>query len=150
MKRTVLVTSRENLCEPGRNIKITVEYDGTDYAGWQRQIDRSLKTPGLHKARTVQGTIEKTLKGILHEDIRIIGSGRTDAGVHAKAQTANFKTCSKIPVKNLQKALNSLLPHDISIASVAVATPLFHSRFHAKRKSYRYTCLLYTSPSPRD
>jgi tRNA pseudouridine38-40 synthase len=115
-----------------RNIKLTVEYDGTNYAGWQCQKS---------KIKTVQETIEKAIQRILQDKIKIIGSGRTDAGVHAQAQIANFKTDSSIPLEKLQKALNAVLPDDIAITKVEEVGLDFHSRFSAKSKVYRYTIL---------
>jgi len=123
-----------------RNFKLTIEYDGTNYAGWQVQ-----KSCTSHVARrtskTIQGTLEKTLFQILQEKIRLIASGRTDAGVHALAQVANFKTESKIALEKLQRALNGLLPEDITISGVEEASLDFHSRFDVKSKVYRYTIL---------
>lgn len=120
-----------------RNIKLTIEYDGTNYAGWQTQ--------NSHKS--IQETIEKALKKILREKVRIIGSGRTDAGVHALAQVANFRTRSRIPLLNLQKALNSNLPKDIAIVRTEEADSDFHSCFDAKSKIYRYCILNRPYPS---
>jgi tRNA pseudouridine38-40 synthase len=117
-----------------RNIRLTVEYDGTDYCGWQVQTRNRSK-------KSIQGVIERSLSRVLQENVRIIGSGRTDAGVHAAAQVANFQTSSGIPLKNLQLALNSLLPDDISIHKAEEASPGFHSRFDARSKIYRYTIL---------
>jgi len=119
-----------------RNIKLTIEYEGTNYAGWQIQ-PRAQNA----KRKTIQETIEKTLRKILQEKIKIIGSGRTDAGVHALGQVANFKTNSGIALDKLQKAMNALLPDDIAVAKIEEAHPDFHSRFQAKSKFYRYTIL---------
>ncbi len=114
-----------------RNIKITIEYHGRHFAGWQLQ-------PG---ERTVQGEIEKALKKIFKTEIRIVGSGRTDTGVHAIGQVANFKTISKMETEEIVRALNGNLPDDIVILQ-AVNVPLkFHAQFSAKRKTYRYTVL---------
>jgi tRNA pseudouridine38-40 synthase len=127
------------------NLKITVQYDGTRYAGWQTQ-------KGNKQKKGIQEILESTLQGILQEKIRLIGSGRTDAGVHAKAQIANFKTNSKIPPKNLQKALNTLLPKDIIISDIKEVPLYFHSRFAAKSKLYRYQILnrSYSDPFLED
>ena len=100
-----------------------------------------------HELRTIQGTIEKTLQTILQEKVRLIGSGRTDAGVHARAQVANFKTSNEIALRKLQRALNGLLADDISITKIEEAAPDFHSRFDAKSKVYRYTILNRRYPS---
>lgn len=123
---------------PQRNIKLVIEYDGANYSGWQRQKN----TP-----RTIQETIEKILRKIIGEKIILIASGRTDAGVHATGQVANFKTISKIPAGNIKKALNGLLPKDISIRDVEEVFLNFHSRFSAKSKAYRYSILNQEHPS---
>jgi tRNA pseudouridine38-40 synthase len=123
-----------------RNLKITLEYDGTNYCGWQIQRRNRRKV-------SIQGTVEKTLRKILQEKIHLIASGRTDAGVHARAQVANFKTSSVIPLDKLQYALNGLLPNDISITGIREARSDFHSRFDAKSKAYRYTILNRRQPS---
>lgn len=124
----------------GRNIKLQIAYDGTNYQGWQVQNTTQKTLPGLPK-KTIQQTLEKVLSGIVQEKVKIIGSGRTDAGVHAQAQIANFITKSKIPLANLQMAMNSILPNDIAINKIAEACLDFHSRFDAKSKLYRYTIL---------
>ena len=123
-----------------RNLKITIEYDGTDYAGWQ--IQKS------HTSKTIQETIEKALHKILQEKIRLIGSGRTDAGVHALAQVANFTTASKIGLGKLRRALNGNLPVDIRISKIEEVDFKFNSRFSAKSKVYRYTILNRAFSSP--
>ncbi len=121
-----------------RNIKLTLEYDGENYHGWQRQ-------PRL---TTIQGTIEKALAKIIAEKVNLIGSGRTDAGVHARGQVANFQTKSEIPPKNLQAALNGLLPEDIVIKHTVQVPDDFHARYDAKSKSYCYTILNAPFSSP--
>ena len=113
------------------NIKLTIAYDGTRYAGWQIQKN----------AKTVQEEIEKALKKILKEKVRLIASGRTDSGVHAKCQAANFKTKKNFPPKKLQAALNSNLPKDISVTGIKKVASKFHSQYDAKSKLYRYTIL---------
>jgi len=129
-----------------RNIKLTIEYDGTNYAGWQRQKTR--QASGVRRQiKTIQETIERVLQKILQEKIKLIGSGRTDAGVHAQSQVANFKTNSDIPLEKLQRALNGLLPDDIVITKLEKAGLSFHSRFDAKSKVYRYTILNRAYPS---
>ena len=132
-----------------RNIKLTIEYAGTNYAGWQCQKSRISAKGGSayggknqkSKIKTIQGTIEKALQKVLQKRIKIIGSGRTDAGVHAKAQAANFKTDSNIAIYKLQKALNTVLPDDIAVIKTEEVGLDFHSRFSAKSKVYRYTIL---------
>ena len=121
-----------------RNIKLTIEYDGTNYRGWQIQ-QRKPEAVGTEK--TIQGVVERVLSGILQEETRIIGAGRTDAGVHALGQTANFKTKSKMPMAVMQRALNALLPKDIIIIDIEETKPDFNSRFNAISKTYRYQIL---------
>ena len=113
------------------NIKLTIAYDGTRYGGWQIQKN----------ARTIQEEIEKALKKILKEKVRVTASGRTDSGVHAKAQVANFKTKENFPLVKLQAALNSSLPRDISVINIKKIASRFHSQYDAKSKLYRYTIL---------
>jgi len=111
-----------------RNIKLKIEYDGTDFSGWQKQP----------KLRTVQGEIEDKLTGILQEKITLTGSGRTDVGVHALEQVANFKTESKLNLVSMHRGLNSLLPEDILIKEVEEVDSDFNSRYGAKSRVYRY------------
>ncbi len=131
-----------------RNIKIEMEYDGTNYNGWQIQ-QRKAGVIGIEK--TIQGVTERVLSGILQEEIKITGSGRTDSGVHAVGQVANFKTKSKMPMAVIQRALNSLLPKDIVIADIEEVPMNFHSRFDALSKTYRYQILnrAYSTPFDR-
>ena len=121
-----------------RNIKLTIEYDGSNYQGWQRQKNTN---------QTLQEIIERALRKILQKRVRLIASGRTDAGVHALGQVANFKTNAKIPIRNLKQALNSLLPDDIVITGACEVDLKFHSCFDAKSKIYRYTILNQAHPS---
>ncbi|MBN1354447.1 MAG: tRNA pseudouridine(38-40) synthase TruA [Candidatus Omnitrophica bacterium] len=114
-----------------RNICLTIAYDGTHYAGWQVQ----------RNARTIQGEIEKVLKRIYKKKVKLTGASRTDAGVHAEAQIANFKIESGIPPNKLQLALNSSLPDDISITSAKKVPLKFHAQFDAQKKLYRYSIL---------
>ena len=111
-----------------RNIKMILEYEGTRYHGWQRQAN------GL----TVQEVLEEGISTITQEDIRVIGSGRTDAGVHALGQVANFRTNSNIGPRGLLQGINSLLPWDIVVKELAEADTSFHSRYKAKSKTYMY------------
>lgn len=128
-----------------RNIKLTIEYDGTNYAGWQ--IQRKTQNT-KRKTKTIQETIEKAVKKIIREKVKLIGSGRTDAGVHAQAQVANFRTDSTLALDKLEKSLNAVLPDDIAITKIEEADLDFHSRFCAKSKVYRYTILNRGYPSP--
>lgn len=111
-----------------RNIKLTIEYDGKDFNGWQIQPRKV----------SVQGEIQRALKEITGEEIEIIASGRTDAGVHAYGQVANFKTNSQIPIEKIPYAINAKLPKSIVIKSAEEVSERFHSRYNAKAKTYRY------------
>ena len=116
---------------PVRNLKLTLAYDGHEFFGWAIQPDRP----------TVQGTLVETLSKITGEKVRLHGSGRTDAGVHALGQVAHFKTRSPIPPENLQRALNALLPASIRVYGVEEVPLDFHARWHARGKTYRYRIL---------
>ena len=120
-----------------RNIKVTIEYDGTNYHGWQIQLN----------AITVQAAIQDALEKITKIQTQIIGAGRTDTGVHAAGQVANFHTRSQIPSISFQKALNATLPQDIVITDVEEVSPDFHARFSAMSRTYRYTILNRAYPS---
>lgn len=111
-----------------RNIRLVVAYDGTDFHGWQRQ-------PSLP---TVQGQLEAMIARVCQEPITLCGSGRTDAGVHALGQVANFATSCRIPCGNLVKALNALLPPAVRVRAAAEASPGFHARYDVRSKTYRY------------
>jgi len=112
-----------------RRIRITVAYDGTDFHGWQLQ-------PGLP---TIQGVLEEIVAGIEGSAVRVEGSGRTDAGVHALAQVAAFTIENPIPLDNLRRAMNRLLPASVRVLRVEEAPDAFHPRFDAVAKTYRYT-----------
>ena len=114
-----------------RRIKLTIEYDGTGYRGWQVQLS----------GPTVQGAIEEKLTSITGERIHVIGSGRTDAGTHAFAQVAHFTTAARIDVASMKRALNSLLPPEIVIRKAEEVADDFHARKHAKAKVYEYRIL---------
>lgn len=120
-----------------RNIKLTIEYDGTNYCGWQIQ-------PGCY---TIQGVLESALSKITKSEVDVIGAGRTDAGVHATGQVANFKTESKMTPSEFKLALNSLLPRDIVINYAEEVEEGFHSRFDAISRTYHYTILNADTPS---
>ena len=113
------------------NIKLVIEYDGTNYAGWQQQKN------GI----TIHEKLSKAIEKVINEDVTLHGSGRTDAGTHALGQVANFKTESNIPIYNLVQAINSHLPKDIVVKSAKKVPEKFHSRYSAKSKIYRYTIL---------
>jgi tRNA pseudouridine38-40 synthase len=110
------------------NIKLTLEYDGTRYHGWQRQPDRE----------TIQGTLERAILAISGERVKLIGAGRTDAGAHALGQVANFKTRRRLSPAAWQRALNSLLPEDIRVSAAAKVDGRFHARYDAVEKTYTY------------
>jgi len=123
-----------------RNIRLEIEYDGTNYCGWQIQRHNVPGSQG-HQAKSIQEIVENTLHKILQEDVKLIGSSRTDAGVHARAQVVNFKSNSRIPLNKLHESLNSLLPEDIAVVRATNAPMDFHSRFSAKSKVYQYLIL---------
>ena len=112
-----------------RNIKLIIEYDGTNYCGWQRQ----------NNVMTIQEKTERAIEEITGEKILITGSSRTDAGVHAKGYTGNFYTNSKIPVEKFIGAINSKLPRDIVIMHSVEVPYEFHSRYNSIGKMYSYT-----------
>lgn len=112
-----------------RNIKLTISYDGTAYSGWQFQKN----------GRSIQETIQKALGKITGEKVNLKASGRTDAGVHAAAQVANFHTRSKLPLKNIMMAMNRTLPRDIVVTKAEEVKSGFDSQRSARYKVYRYT-----------
>ncbi len=122
------------------NLLLELEFDGRDFFGWQRQP----------KKRTVQEEIEKVLKEIFQEEIRIYGSGRLDRGVSALSFFANFRSSSEMPPDRLRKALNSLLPADIYVKNIKVVNENFNAWRDAKRKIYEYRILLGRSPLLRE
>ena len=111
-----------------RNIKLTIEYDGKEFNGWQKQPSKL----------NIQGTIEQAIKTITGEDVDLQASGRTDAGVHALGQVANFKTNSNIPIEKMSIAINCNLKKSIRIVKAEEVEERFHSRLSCKRKTYRY------------
>jgi tRNA pseudouridine38-40 synthase len=132
-----------------RNIRLIIEYDGTGFNGWQAQKIKGQESKGNgKKLKTVQEEIEKAAKKLLREKIFLKGASRTDSGVHAKAQVANFKTNSKLPLYKIKNGLNSLLVRSISIVSAEEASLKFHSRFDSKSKLYKYTIVNRKSRSP--
>lgn len=112
-----------------RRLRLVVAYDGTDFVGWQRQ----------KRGRTVQKTLEQALREILGRRVPVTGAGRTDSGVHAQGQAAHIEVASRMPPAELQRALNALLPADVSVRSVRPVGRRFHARYSAKSKWYRYT-----------
>jgi tRNA pseudouridine38-40 synthase len=111
-----------------RHIRLILQYDGSDYSGWQIQ----------KRERTIQGTIEKAISSVTAEHVRVTAAARTDAGVHALAQVAVFKTQSSLECGVLMKAINANLPHDIRIVDISECEADFHPRYSAKTKSYAY------------
>jgi tRNA pseudouridine38-40 synthase len=118
----------EGLSSPTRNIRMLLEYDGTGFVGWQVQA----------QGRSVQGELEHTLKQLLQEDVNVIGSGRTDAGVHARGQVANFRTTRAWPVRQIHRALSATVPEDIVVRAVEEVALDFHSRYSAIERRYQY------------
>jgi len=111
-----------------RNIRLLIAYDGTFYQGWQRQKD----------SPTIQGRVEEALLRITQRTVSLIGAGRTDAGVHAWGQVANFRTTSDFTTTKIGAALNALLPQDIFIRQVQEVEPAFHARYSSRAKIYDY------------
>ena len=117
------------------NIKLLVEYDGSDFLGWQIQPE----------GRTVQGEISAALTQILRETVNLTGAGRTDTGVHARGQVANFRTISNMEPGTIMHALNGVLRPDVRVLAAEEVPEAFHSRFDAMERMYRYH--LSTVPS---
>lgn len=118
-------------------VLLKIEYDGTEYCGWQVQPNGD----------TVQAELEKAVFAVTGERTTVVGSGRTDAGVHAEGQVAHFDTGSDIPPEKFLFALNAVLPQDIKVTESKKAPDGFHARFSAKRKTYEYNA--YVSPFSR-
>ncbi len=118
-----------------RNINLTISYDGTNFCGWQRQDDKN----GNEANRTVQGEIEKALEKLHKQKIILYGSGRTDSGVHAVGQAANFfSPLESIKTENYVRALNTFLPPDVRILNAQEVSEDFNARFSATSRVYRY------------
>lgn len=120
-----------------RNIKLTIEYDGKRYLGWQRLGDSE---------KTIQGKIESVITQMTTEKIEIIGSGRTDAGTHALGQVANFKTNSEMSLNDMLSFFNRYLPSDIVVKKVEEMPERFHARYNVKGKQYSY--YVWNTPIP--
>ena len=114
-----------------RNIKLIIEFDGSNFCGWQRQP----------KGRTIQKVIETAIFKATGEEIMINGSSRTDAGVHAREMVANFLTNSSIPGDKFREAINTRLPEDVSIIKSEEVSEDFHARYSSKGKTYSYTII---------
>jgi tRNA pseudouridine38-40 synthase len=121
-----------------KTVKLTIEYVGTRYAGWQVQEN------GI----SVQQEMEDALARILGKKVRIISSGRTDAGVHARGMVAHFRTERDLPLSAFREGVNRYLPRDIAIQKAEIAPPDFHARYRAKGKWYRYSIFQAEVPSP--
>jgi tRNA pseudouridine38-40 synthase len=119
-----------------RNLRLRIEYDGTEFHGFARQQDM----------RTVQGVLEHALTATLGEPIEVVGASRTDAGVHARGQVVNFRTSRPIPTERLTTVLNRRLPTDLKVLDAREVSERFHARFSAHSRVYRYT--LYTGQHP--
>jgi tRNA pseudouridine38-40 synthase len=119
-------------------VRLTIEYDGTDYHGWQRQST----------AATIQGTIESAIHRISGARAVVVGAGRTDAGVHAAGQVAHFQTRVSLVPDAWRRALNAVLPADIKVTAVDAVPDSFHARFSATRKRYQYRVFNRQTPSP--
>lgn len=116
------------VAEDVRNVKLVIEYDGTDFYGSQLQ----------REGRTVQAVLEQVVEGLTQEKIRVTFAGRTDTGVHAIGQVVNFKTKAKYSSEVFTRALNALLPKDVAVVEASFVPLSFHARFCARRREYRY------------
>jgi tRNA pseudouridine38-40 synthase len=112
-----------------RTLRLLIEYDGTNHSGWQVQPGR----------RTVQDELERAIERILHHPVRLVAAGRTDAGVHASGQVAGFRTGTDMEPARLKKALNGILPRDVTVVEISEAHPDFNARYDARSRTYRYT-----------
>jgi tRNA pseudouridine38-40 synthase len=121
-----------------RNLRLLLEYDGTDFSGWQRQDGQ----------RTVQACLEEAIKTMTGETLFVRGAGRTDAGVHAQGQVANFRTAARIPVTGFLRGLNANLPEDIAVLELVEVAEEFNARWAARGKLYRYRIWNHLVRSP--
>jgi len=121
-----------------RTILMTIEYDGTQYAGWQLQTN----------GPSIQGVVESALTQVLGESVRVHSSGRTDAGVHARGMMAHFRTEAQLPLLAFRDGANRFLPLDVAVREVRLVPDTFHARFSAKGKWYRYTICRTETRSP--
>lgn len=113
------------------NYKLTIAYDGSKYNGFQKQTK--------HPEKTIQGRLENVLSQCFDEDIQLIASGRTDAGVHSKGQVCNFHAEHYLEIPDVMQYLSTYLPQDIAVLDLGIASPRFHARYNVLRKSYTYT-----------
>jgi len=121
-----------------RNIRLLLQYEGTKYQGWQRQKSSD---------NTIQGKLEKLLERMCGETVELAASGRTDAGVHAVGQVANFHTNSDMTLHEMQEYCNRYLPEDIAVIEISEAAPRFHSRLNARGKCYCYRVINSSIPN---
>jgi tRNA pseudouridine38-40 synthase len=124
-----------------RNIKLVVQYDGSRYLGWQRQKEEDPDRP-----RTIQGKLEQVLSRMTGEAVQVVGACRTDAGVHAEGQVANFLTSCTLSLQELLAYCSRYLPEDIAVVAADQADARFHARYRARRKRYVYR--IWTAPHP--
>lgn len=123
--------------ETARNIKLTLEYDGTPYAGWQRQPHRP----------SIQAVLEDAVAAVTGEGVTVLGAGRTDAGVHALGQVANFRTSSRLAATRFPRALNAHLASTVRVLDATDVETTFHARYSARGRTYRYVILNRPVPS---
>jgi tRNA pseudouridine38-40 synthase len=143
MRTSILANSGVVPVESDRlYVRATVTYDGTDFVGFQWQPPEN--------GRTVQGTLEQALVQVSRSATRVVGSGRTDRGVHARGQVVGFHTTWRHSLEDLHRALNAVLPADVAVLDLALAAPDWHPRFSALRRHYRYTVLNAPLRSPLD
>ncbi len=121
-----------------RNLRLVLEYDGTEFHGFQRQS----------RLRTVQGVLEERFSRLLGEPVAIVGAGRTDAGVHATGQVANLRTTRPVPLARMVEVLNAALPADVKVQHCEEAAAEFHARRCAVSRTYQYTIIERDRPSP--
>lgn len=138
MLQAQLLSSRAVGVEPLRNLRLTLQYDGTAYAGWQIQP----------RQPTIQGALTEVLSRIEGRPVQLHGAGRTDAGVHALGQVANYMSAKTITCDQLKRALNASIARDIRVIDVEEVEEGFHARFSAKQKTYRYVVALGETVSP--
>jgi len=119
-----------------RNYKLIVQYDGTNYCGWQSQLN----------GKSVQDVVQNTINTLTRQSVNLIGAGRTDAGVHSLGQTANFRTENELDLYRFKHSLNSTLPRDIAVTSIEEVDEEFHSRYDAVKRSYIYLISKGKSP----
>jgi tRNA pseudouridine38-40 synthase len=123
-----------------QSLRATVAYDGTEFLGFQLQDG----------GRTVQGVLEAAVMQVTRQAARVVGAGRTDAGVHARGQVVGFRVAWRHPIPDLLRALNAVLPEDVAVLDLGPAAPDWHPRFSARRRHYRYTVLNRPLRSPLD